>query len=93
MSTALRTIIKEKRFEEELASICADIRRADEFIRAAEWALAREPFSGKRIDSVVWAMFFAPQIVENVPVHVAVYYAFNDDNVILLSIRTTAENI
>lgn len=90
--TNLRTIIRDERFEQELALIEPDIKKADEFLQAVEWALARSPFSGQQIlKTPTWICLMKP-ITGNVS-HLAVYYAFNDDCVVLMSIKAFKEEV
>jgi hypothetical protein len=77
----IRTIIRDKRFERELAEIERNVRRADEFLEGAETILSREPERGCQLDdSSVW--FIAGHTVD-----LAIYYTFDADNVYLLSIE------
>ena len=84
MPAECRTVIKSKRFEKELRGLANNPRRADEFVFAVEFALARNPSPVE-----------ATCIQENPPVwfipctpfeNVAVFYGFDDDSVTLLSI-------
>ena len=83
----IREIIEERRFSDELRQIIEHSRRADEFIDAAKWTLARNPQAGKRIStSDVW---FLP--MEEVPndLPVVLYYTFDEYFVNFLSIQET----
>ncbi|OGW78860.1 MAG: hypothetical protein A3C51_04405 [Omnitrophica bacterium RIFCSPHIGHO2_02_FULL_46_20] len=86
----LRTIVREKRFEEELAALEPDLKRADEFLRAVEWALARDPSAGEQIPQTPVHICSMSSIRGNPP-NLVVYYTFNDDYVILLSIKSFKE--
>jgi hypothetical protein len=75
----IRTIVRDERFEYEMAYIEPSVRRADEFMEGAENVLARDPEAGYRLaDSNVW-------FVGGHTVDVALYYTFDDDYVYLLS--------
>jgi hypothetical protein len=80
----LREIVRNSRFEEELLSIEPHVKKADEFLEGVEMVLARLPECGHRIgNSTVW--FIAGWTVD-----LAIYYTFDEDRVVLLSIcRTT----
>jgi len=76
----LRTVIRSKEFDQELSAIEPDVKRADEFIEGAETILSREPEIGHKIgNSRVY--FIAGWTVD-----LNLYYTFNEDEVILLSI-------
>jgi hypothetical protein len=79
----LRDIVKNSRFEQELAAIEPHIERADEFLEGVEMVLARLPQCGTQIgDSHVW-------FIPGWTVDLAIYYTFDADRVILLSICKT----
>ena len=77
----IRTIVREHRFEREMARIVASVQRADEFLEGAEHVLSRTPDAGYRLeDSNVW--FIGGHTVD-----VALYYTFDDDYVYFLSVE------
>jgi hypothetical protein len=76
----LRTIVKEARFEQELASIEPDVERADDFLEGVETILSRDPQCGHRLGES--HVHFIPGWT----VDLNIYYTFNDDEVFLLSI-------
>jgi hypothetical protein len=77
----IRTIIYDPRFEQDLARIIPNVRRADEFLEGAEQILSRTPEAGYQLeDSNVW-------FVGGHTVDVALYYTFDADHVYLLSIE------
>ena len=77
----IRTIVREQRFESEMARIELSVRRTDEFLSGAETILARMPESGHRLgDSNVW--FLPGRTVD-----IALWYTFDDNYVYLLSIE------
>jgi hypothetical protein len=79
----LRDIAKNTRFEQELAALEPNIERADEFLEAVEMVLARMPECGTQIgNSRVW-------FIPGWTVDLAIYYTFDADRVILLSICKT----
>lgn len=86
MSSGLRSIVREFRFQHELERLEADVQRADEFTEAAEFVLARDPHEGQPVEpgGLVWAI--PVNSVANMPAMV-LYYTFNDQYVILLSIQ------
>ena len=81
-----REIWHEHRFERELARIEPNTRRADEFLEGAIEILATNPFYGTQLDpgSAVWFLPIAD--IPSLP-KLWLYYSFDDDNVILLSIE------
>lgn len=76
----LRTVVREKRFSDELAEIVPDIQRADEFMEGVETILRREPTYGHRLGNS--QVYFIPGWA----VDLNIYYTFDDDEVFLLSI-------
>jgi len=81
----VRTIIKEHRFELELRELRGSVKDADDFIEAVEWALSRRCPLGNRIsiDPPVWQI---PMVDEPRLTPICLYYTFDDQNIILLSI-------
>lgn len=86
MFPVLREICYSKQYEKELSEFDSDVKRTDEFMRGAVWTLSRNPEHGTRIakNSRVW---FLP--IEDTPTAtpVAVYYTFNENKVLFLSIK------
>jgi len=79
----LRDIFKNSRFEQELRVIEPHVEKANEFLEGVEMVLARLPECGHQIGNTpVW--FIAGWTVD-----VAIYYTFDEDRVILLSICKT----
>ena len=74
------------RFERELAELLPNARRADEFIRGAEWCLSRDPESGTQVvhSTPVWYLPIDEVVGAT---QVAVYYTFDAERVFFLSIR------
>lgn len=92
MSSPRYTIVWQKRFEQELLAIQANIERVDESIAAIEWALSCNPENGSQLQpgSRVWVMFtletpFLPALI--------VYYTFDDNHVYLESVRVTTSGL
>jgi hypothetical protein len=82
-SGKIRTIIRAKEFESDLARLIPSIKRADEFLEGAEAILARAPDEGCHLEgSSVW--FVCGHTVDT-----ALYYTFDDDFVYFLSIGKT----
>jgi hypothetical protein len=82
-SGKIRTVVFDKRFEEELSQIEPHVRRADDFVEGAVTILARDPESGFQLgDSQVW--FICGHTVD-----AALYYTFDADHVYFLSIERT----
>jgi hypothetical protein len=80
----LREIIRNHRFEDELRAIQSHVKRADELVDGVEIILARSPECGSQLeDSHVW-------FVPGYTVTLAVYYTFDEDHVILLSVKEIA---
>ena len=78
-----RTIIRDKRFEREMAEIERNVRRADEFLEGAEIILSREPERGCPLEgSNVW-------FISGHTVDLALYYTFDEDYVYFLSVQKT----
>lgn len=82
----MRGIVREARFDEELAAIEPDARRADEFIEGAEWVLAHDPQRGTRVgpESCVW--FLPMNDVPDAP-SLILFYTFDTKKVYFLSIQ------
>ncbi len=79
----LRTIVKNSRFEKELEAIEPTIEKADEFLEGVEMVLARLPECGHQIgNSRVW-------FIPGWTVDLAIYYTFDEERVVLLSICKT----
>ena len=81
----LRAVIQSHRFEQEMAAIEARVERSDQFLEGAEWYLVRCPEVEMQLgNSHVW---FLPteELVAMEPL--MIYYTFNDDRVVLLSIE------
>ena len=79
----LRTIVKNSRFEKELEAIGPTIEEADEFLEGVEMVLARLPECGHQIgNSRVW-------FIPGWTVDLAIYYTFDEERVVLLSICKT----
>jgi hypothetical protein len=77
----IRTIIRDPRFEQEMARIVSNVQRADEFLEGVEQILSRKPESGYQLeDSNVW--FIAGHTVD-----IALYYTFDADYVHFLSVE------
>jgi len=83
-----REIIHSPRFNRELDSLLPGAKRADEFVRGAEWILSRNPETGHRIseNSAVW-MIALTELSETTPI--VLYYTFDDEKVWFLSIQET----
>lgn len=82
-SGKIRTVVFDKRFEEELAQIESQVRRADEFVDGAVTILSRDPEAGFQLsNSQVW--FVCGHTVD-----AALYYTFDADHVYFLSIEKT----
>ena len=83
MPEFIRQVIREPRFEEELRRLIAKAIAADQFVKAAEFLIARDPLIGSQTeDPRVWAMAMA--LLEGA--QVVLYYTFDDSTVWLLSI-------
>lgn len=83
-----RDIIYSDRFQQELAEIEPNVKRTDEFLRGAEWLLARSPEAGNPIsrNSSVWHL---PRVdIPGLP-PLAIYYTFSDRAVYMMSIRVS----
>lgn len=87
MPNNIREVVWSHRFDQEMQKIAADARRADEFMEGAEFVLSREPTIGTQIgNSHVW---FLPVAETRTATPVVLYYTFDDEQVILLSIQRT----
>lgn len=79
----IRTIVKDERFEYDMARLEPNVRRADEFVEGAETILSRNPEAGCPLTgSQVW--FICGHTVD-----VALYYTFDANNVYFLSVEKT----
>jgi len=86
----MRGVVKETRFEEQLADIEPNVKRADEFVEGAEWTLSRDPTAkGTQVadNSCVW--FLPTNDVPAAP-SLVIYYTFDEKKVYLLSIQIAA---
>ena len=91
MTPVFRDVFFSERYEKEISEFGLDVKRTDEFVQGAIWTLSRNPEHGTQIEknSRVW---FLP--VEDTPTvtPVALYYTFNENKVMVMSIRkVTAE--
>jgi len=79
-----RQVIREHLFEETLSALISDGRKADEFVEAAEFVLARNPEFGSLLDHTrkVWFVPMSPIGVKQV----SLYYTFDDETVRFLAI-------
>jgi hypothetical protein len=84
MPLRIRTCVKEKRFERELAAIQPVAHLADELIAGVEFVLAREPRTGVQLAPKCPVWFIATD--ESEASRIGVFYAFNANEVILLSV-------
>ena len=83
----LRTVIESHRFSLELKEIIKESTFADDFVFGAKYRLARSPEEGKRIgESHVW---FLPMVEQANLMPVVLYYTFDEETVMLLSITET----
>lgn len=81
----LRDVVQEPEFSAALAALQPNLRRADEFLRGVEFALARDPTCGTQVTTNPDIYM----IVMNDPLgskQHALFYVFNDSTVYLLSI-------
>lgn len=85
----MRRIIKELRFDEELSRIEGNPVAADSLIEAAEWALSRDPDLGIRISNSIVRGLLVTQCGRRF----VVYYVFDDDLVIFLSIIESPDGL
>jgi hypothetical protein len=89
----LRTIVKAHRFELELQNLIQDgAKAADEFIEAAEWALARRAEIGTQVTTDNPPVWFLPIIEVARVTPLAVFYTFDATYVYLLSIQITMQS-
>jgi hypothetical protein len=84
MAEHIRQVIREHRFERELRALISEAIPADRFVEAAELLLSRDPLIGSPVDDreLVYFLPMAPIADEQV----ALYYAFDESTVWLLSI-------
>jgi hypothetical protein len=81
----LRDIFRNQRFEQEVAAIEPNVKRTDEYLEGVEIVLARLPECGTRLgNSSVW-------FISGWTVDLAIYYTFDDNKVVLLSICKTPQ--
>ena len=84
MSELPRQVVRERLFERELRALIQDARKADDFVEAAEFVLARDPEIGSRLEAGIWFLPMAPIG----KVQLALYYTFDDATVTLLAIAS-----
>ena len=81
----LRTVVQSHRFTEELKAIERSAQRSDEFIEGVEWYLSRCPEVGTQLGQTdVW---FLPTNDSATMTSLVIYYTFDEDRVLLLSIH------
>jgi hypothetical protein len=87
----VRTIIREHRFELELRELRGSARQADEFVAHVEWALSRQCPLGSQVatDPPVWLI---PMIDEPRLTPLALYYTFDAEVIVFLSIRPASRS-
>jgi hypothetical protein len=85
----VRQIIKEHRFELELRELRGSAEEADRFIEGVEWALLRRCPLGTPVstDPPIW---FIPMVDEPRLTPLCLYYTFDSETIIFLSIRIMA---
>jgi hypothetical protein len=88
---AVRTIVKEHRFELELQDLRGSAPEADKFIEAVEWTLARQCPIGMQVgtDPPIW---FIPMVNEPRLTPLGIYYTFDDQTIHFLSIRISVSS-
>lgn len=85
-----RTIVKEARFERELAEIEPRARKADEYISGAEWVLSRDAEEGMPVAQGARTHMLFMAAHDELP-GATIYYYYDDHYVYLLSIRLTVQ--
>jgi hypothetical protein len=80
-----REIVHEAAFDRDLEGLFGSTPRADEFVRAAVWALHRDAECGLRISEAIWALDSA-RLPEHEGGRFVLLYTFNDERVHLLSL-------
>ena len=88
MPAHYREIWHEQQFSRELHDLEASIRRADEFLKGADWILCRYPEAGTKISDSPPVWFLPIVDIPGLP-SIAIYYTFDDENVWYLSIQAT----
>lgn len=79
-----RTIIESSHFVRDLKEIEKSVKRADDFLAGVKVILAVAPYKGRQIpNSAIWTLSMSKIAEEK---SVTLYYTFNDDQVLLLSI-------
>lgn len=86
MSDAYRNIRKTQLFEEQIERLMGSVRRADEFIEAAEWVLSRNPYEGAQVGPLASVWFLPMTAIPDQPL-IVLYYAFDDEYVWFLCIE------
>lgn len=84
----MRTIVKTRLFEEQMRELFKnEIRGADEFIEATEWALSRRAELGTLTTTDDPPVYFLPIVEVDRVSKLVVYYTFDVRSVILLWIQ------
>lgn len=80
----LRTVIESHNFWAQRNNIEPDVKRMDEILEGVTWVLCRNPRIGQQVYKDVWAITTTeyPNALL-----LTIYYTFNQDEVLLLSIR------
>lgn len=82
----IRNIRRTILFDEQLDNLIPDVRRADEFIEAAEWTLSRNPREGSRVGPAASVWFLPMEEIPGLPL-VVLYYCFDDHYVWFMCIE------
>jgi hypothetical protein len=83
-----RVIVEEFQFLDELSELEPDVIRADEFVEGAKFVLSRNPEYGEHIAKNVW---FLPMWRAEEGRSVVLYYTFDSERVIFLSIQLATD--
>jgi hypothetical protein len=82
MDAPRRSVVREHSFEHSLRALIEDARTADEYVEAAEYSLAANPFLGLSPMPGLWALPMAPIGGREI----VLYYTFDEQTVWFVSI-------
>jgi len=81
-----REIIEEPSFRKELMAIESDPRGADVLLEGAIWVLSRDPRQGQQLGGY-YSLTWYVTIARPGKSQLVLYYAFDDEEVLLVSIQ------
>jgi len=81
-----RQIVEDPSFRKDLLAIEPDPKKADELIDGAKWVLSRDPRQGQQLGGPYSSTWYFTILIPGTGRYVALYYAFDDREVLFVSI-------